>query len=238
MLGKADSAVSFKGGYAKPKKAKLGAQSSVAKLLAAAQHAQLDESDEDAEDDDDDGEDEDGLYGSTKRERLPFEISEKEPGRLYHDFVVKVNRLHRSAPGAEACIFAHTMQSVKPNLNAKSSQRGLRELLKLSMALDSLTDFCGLLVSSGKFTQKQVHQMATLMKTGDILAQRYKVVEDVELKLLQEYANEKDKPKASVLWVRAQESELIPNTGAGIMTPQEQRAATKNARAKGLFDLK
>ena len=108
--------------------------------------------------------------------------------------------------------------------------------MTLSLALDSIVEFCAALVASGKFTQAQVHRMAALMRTGDILVQRWKVVEDVELKLIaQANVPEKEKTAPSKLWATAQESELIPNTGAGIMGPSEQRAAQKQAKAKGLF---
>ena len=190
-------------------------------LLKAIRPQALEGGDEYEDDDGDDGAGMEPLFGS-KKDRLPIEIHETEPGRLYHEFLVKVNKAHKSRSGTEACVYAYVINTCKNNLKEKSGQRGLRELMTLGLALDSMTSFASKLQQAG-FTEADVHGMTDLMKTGDILAQRFKVVEEVEMKI----AAGKGKETPAEMWQTAQNLELIPNTEQGLMEPGERRAAAK-----------
>ena len=64
------------------------------------------------------------------RTPTPSDKHEKEPGRLYFDFMVKINKSHRSSPVIKLCIYAYGTQTVKQAIGAMAVQ-GLRELMTL-----------------------------------------------------------------------------------------------------------
>ena len=209
-------------------------QSTTVKLLAALRGAKSDVDDDDDDREEEEDESEDELPTRPGKLALPEEIHEKQPGKLYREWLMDVNKLELKKRGVEPCVFSHVVNKMK-NME-DSNLRGFRELQTLGMAVDHLTEFMALLVESGHFNAEEVAKFRPLQRTADVLCQRFKVVESAERQIK---ASKKGEDKAKI-WDTLQHLELIPAASQGTMRTREMRAGVnaENARTKVLFGQK
>ena len=185
--------------------------------------------DDDEEEDDEDGDQlDDGagvLFGQAKSQ-LPFEIHEKHPGKLFFDFMTRVNRIHRHDPNIKACLASYVSTALRPTLGEKAI-RGYRELMTLGICLDHQIEFMEQLVASEAFTQEQVWTMHSLMRSLDVLTQRFKVILDSEQTIARG-----GEVKPSAVWATNAHLELIPAAEIDLISADEKRAATRAEKTK------
>ena len=104
-----------------------------------------------------------GLAGS---DETAAEIAVERLGELAREWLVKIAKTYAQIGKVTPCIFAHTVQTVKPLLTKQ--QRAARELLTL--ALDHFIDFLQLL--EGTIGKSEVAQFHTYWKMADALVER------------------------------------------------------------------
>ena len=208
------------------KKPKIGNPGLAAALLAGKAASGLD-GDEDEDDEEEDAIDvgAGALFGQPKQ-RLPVEIHEKEPGKLYFDFMTRVNRIHRHDAHIKACLASYVSTALRPTLGEKAV-RGYRELMTIGISMDHVIEFMDQLVASGAFTQDQIWSMHSLMRALDVLTQRFKVILDSE----QTIARGGD-VKPSAVWATNANLELIPAAEIDLISADEKRAATRAEKTK------
>ena len=208
------------------KKPKLGGTGLAAALMASRAASGID----DGEDEDDEEEDQldDGagaLFGRPKAQ-LPVEIHEKHPGKLYFDFMTRINRIHRHDPNIKACVASYVSTAVRPTLGEKAI-RGYRELMTIGISMDHHVEFMEQLVASGAFNQEEVWAMHSLMRALDVLTQRFKVILDSE----QTIARGGD-VKPTAVWATNAHLELIPAAEIDLIGAEEKRSAVRAEKTK------
>ena len=208
------------------KKPKLG--SGLAAALLASRGAGIGLDDDEIEEDEEEEQFDasGGLLFAQPKSQLPVEIHEKQPGKLYFDFMTKVNRIHRHDPTIKACLASYVSTALRPTLGEKAI-RGYRELMTIGICLDHQVEFMEQLVASEAFTQEQVWTMHSLMRSLDVLTQRFKVILDSE----QTIARGGD-VKPSAVWSTNAHLELIPAAEIDLISADEKKAATKAEKLK------
>ena len=208
------------------KKPKIGNPGLAAALLAGKAASGFD-GDEDEDDEEEDAIDvgAGALFGQPKQ-RLPVEIHEKEPGKLYFDFMTRVNRIHRHDANIKACLASYVSTALRPTLGEKAV-RGYRELMTIGISLDHMVEFMDQMVASGAFTQDQIWTMHSLMRSLDVLTQRFKVILDSEQTIARG-----GEVKPSAVWATNAHLELIPAAEIDLISADEKRAATRAEKVK------
>ena len=214
----------FGGPRKKPKIAHTGLAAALLARSAAGVELDGDEEEDDEEEDPLGGAA--GLLVGQQKSLLPVEIHEKQPGKLFFDFMTRVNRIHRHDPTIKACLASYVSTALRPTLGEKAI-RGYRELMTIGICLDHQVEFMEQLVASEAFTQEQVWTMHSLMRSLDVLTQRFKVILDSE----QTIARGGD-VKPSAVWSTNAHLELIPAAEIDLISADEKKAATKAEKLK------
>ena len=209
------------------KKPKLGPTGLAAALRAGQAAGSGLDDDEEEDDEEEDLLDVDAgtLFGRPKQQ-LPVEIHEKQPGKLYFDFMTRVNRIHRHDPTIKACLATYVSTALRPTLGEKAV-RGYRELMTIGISLDHMIEFMDQMVASGAFTQEQIWTMHSLMRSLDVLTQRFKVILDSEQTIARG-----GEVKPSAVWATNAHLELIPAAEIDLISADEKRAATRAEKVK------
>ena len=208
------------------KKSKLGSGLAAALLASSGAGIGLDDEENEEDEEEDQLAAGGGLLFAQQKSQLPVEIHEKQPGKLYFDFMTKVNRIHRHDPGIRACLASYVSTALRPTLGEKAI-RGYRELMTIGISMDHMIEFMEQLVASEAFTQDQIWAMHSLMRALDVLTQRFKVILDTE----QTIARGGD-VKPSAVWSTNAHLELIPAAEIDLIGADEKKAATKAERLK------
>ena len=209
------------------KKPRLGSTGLAAALLASrAAGTGLDDEEEEEDEDGDQLDDGAGAMFGQPKTQLPIEIHEKQPGKLYFDFMTRVNRIHRHDAHIKACLASYVSTALRPTLGEKAI-RGYRELMTLGISLDHQTEFMEQLVASGAFSQEHIWSMHSLMRALDVLTQRFKVILDSEQTIARG-----GEVKPAAVWATNAHLELIPAAEIDLISADEKRAGLKAEKAK------
>ena len=209
------------------KKPKLGNTGLAAALLGAKQAGSALDDDEEEDEEEEDPLDvgAGALFGRPKQQ-LPVEIHEKEPGKLYFDFMTRVNRIHRHEANIKACLASYVSTALRPTLGEKAI-RGYRELMTIGISMDHMIEFMDQLVASGAFTQEQIWTMHSLMRALDVLTQRFKVILDSEQTIARG-----GEVKPAAVWATNAHLELIPAAEIDLIGAEEKRSAVRAEKTK------
>ena len=99
--------------------------------------------------------------------------------------------------------------------------------MTIGISLDHQIEFMEQLVASGAFSQEQVWAMHSLMRSLDVLTQRFKVILDSEQTIARG-----GEVKPSAVWATNAHLELIPAAEIDLISADEKRAATRAEKTK------
>ena len=209
------------------KKPKLGSTGLAAALLGSrAASSGIDDGDEEDDEEEDVLDDGAGVLFGRQKAQLPVEIHEKQPGKLYFDFMTRINRIHRHDPTIRPCVASYVSTALRPTLGEKAI-RGYRELMTIGISLDHQVEFMEQLVASGAFSQEQVWAMHSLMRSLDVLTQRFKVILDSEQTIARG-----GEVKPAAVWATNAHLELIPAAEIDLIGADEKRSAVRAEKTK------